>query len=982
MHAEQMIISRKQLRKFVQINTIQLVTISCVSAQILTTVAIHVIQNSRRNRKLQLNVKQVYLSKFIFQKKRFHGKWCIYGRWSYLVLLWVQDEDRIEREKETVDALLSLVAWPRAASLDLKPNRWSSLRKGKKRRKKPQTTNCNKGGKSRRRPGQGEMSSTESGGLDSDSCSTANRTFEPLVRSSPVRTDDSPPLFASASSSSSLQQQFSTLNVISNNNCTMNNNNNNNSMSSCCTTAVSTISSGCGVAGGGSSSLRYCSVGVTAAGSGCLEMSLGGSVSCNGTVGVMTLKTTANAAVLSSHLTRCPLCSEPYDQPKVLACFHTFCRACLEKLVDTPGKVLCPQCNLETQFSADQGVDSLFSDYALINLLEQLKVRAGSCTEVSSSTVVSDAASPSSSASPSASSTSVLQTNCTGCKSKDMSALAHCYDCTNYLCANCVMAHKYMHCFEGHRVVDLCDVIPSEVERVVRCMQHRSEPLKYFCVSCSVPICSECLNSDHPRGMHHFELMSEVSGQQIKVMQQLLDEARNKQMKLMESLKATEDATQRLLLSYQKAQQDIIETANLLQQVVEEQRQQAMRDLEQAYNCKQLGVNVVDKKLQHTMEKLSHTIEFTSRLLQYTNSTETLVFKKLLENRIGVVLNYSPDMNALSHSDLEFVPNVQGSRLAIMNTFGYVRQGQDLSYMGKSGLAPISRPTLSVTAAQYCQPNGSAPGGPGLGLSIAAAHYLPVVNGSGGAVAGSAGSGAQVTGVSSHLAGGSLLNGSTGPVAVNRATGDIIVTERSPTHQIQVYNQYGQFIRKFGANILQHPRGVTVDYKGRIVVVECKVMRVIIFDMVGNVLVKFGCSKYLEFPNGVVTNDRQEIFVSDNRAHSVKVFNYEGAYLRQIGGEGLTNYPIGVGINQLGEVVVADNHNNFNLTVFQQDGMLINALESKVKHAQCFDVALLDDGSVVLASKDYRLYIYRYLQVSSLIISSSSSNTPIQFFAV
>ena len=35
----------------------------------------------------------------------------------------------------------------------------------------------------------------------------------------------------------------------------------------------------------------------------------------------------------------------------------------------------------------------------------------------------------------------------------------------------------------------------------------------------------------------------------------------------------------------------------------------------------------------------------------------------------------------------------------------------------------------------------------------------------------------------------------------------------------------------------------------------------------------------------------------------------------------------------------------------------------QVKHAQCFDVALMDDGSVVLASKDYRLYIYRYVQV-------------------
>ena len=41
----------------------------------------------------------------------------------------------------------------------------------------------------------------------------------------------------------------------------------------------------------------------------------------------------------------------------------------------------------------------------------------------------------------------------------------------------------------------------------------------------------------------------------------------------------------------------------------------------------------------------------------------------------------------------------------------------------------------------------------------------------------------------------------------------------------------------------------------------------------------------------------------------------------------------------------------------------MNQFHLQVKHAQCFDVALMDDGSVVLASKDYRLYIYRYVQV-------------------
>ena len=82
--------------------------------------------------------------------------------------------------------------------------------------------------------------------------------------------------------------------------------------------------------------------------------------------------------------------------------------------------------------------------------------------------------------------------------------------------------------------------------------------------------------------------------------------------------------------------------------------------------------------------------------------------------------------------------------------------------------------------------------------------------------------------------------------------------------------------------------------------------------------------------------------------------------LRQIGGDGITNFPIGVNIGPNGEVLVADNHNNFNVTIFDREGNLISAVESKVKHAQCFDVTLTSDGSVVVASKDYRLYVYRF----------------------
>ena len=201
-------------------------------------------------------------------------------------------------------------------------------------------------------------------------------------------------------------------------------------------------------------------------------------------------------------------------------------------------------------------------------------------------------------------------------------------------------------------------------------------------------------------------------------------------------------------------------------------------------------------------------------------------------------------------------------------------------------------------------------------------------------------------------------------VCIVKSTGDIVITERAPSHQIQIYNKYGQFVRKFGANKLKHPRGICVDSKGRIIVVECKVMLILIFDLMGNLLKKFKLPNHLGFPNGICcSNDGcpEEIFISDNRDHCIKVYDYNGNFIRQIGGEGITNYPIGVRINSKNEIIVADNHQSFNLTMFTQEGMLINAFKSKARHSECHDLDLIDDDSVVLSSNDCRIYVYKYV---------------------
>lgn len=693
---------------------------------------------------------------------------------------------------------------------------------------------------------------------------------------------------------------------------------------------------------------------------------------------------------------------------------------------------------------------------------------------------------------------------CTGCKSTESDAVARCFDCANFLCPNCVMAHQFMHCFEGHRVLNLGDskieepknnlvVNGGNGEKALLCPRHKTELLKYFCRPCNVPVCKECTVSDHPGPQHDCAHISEAGPQQLEAVARAVQEGRARASDIRAAVKAADHGAARLQVQYHKAQNEINDTFQFYRSMLEERKQELLKELESVFSAKHISLGVVTQKANETADKIQQTCDFVERLTKYTTVTEVLMVKKLLDTKLQALINSTPDVT--NHSaDLEFVSNYQAIQVGVRNTFGYVRSSSE-SNAGPSKQPPIARPTaLSSGSSNGSSGPGSAGSLGGLLLdrpysnglvptsTTCAASTSPSpyegnviskrfnsanslgpfsttisdlnVNGmnpyekwsNGGSdnypvtgnehyphpappadsvldltsklmttaifppksqikrqkmiyhckfgefgvmegqftepsgVAVNAQNDIIVADTNNHRIqifdkegrfkfqfgecgkrDGQLLYPNR--VAVVRTSGDIIVTERSPTHQIQIYNQYGQFVRKFGANILQHPRGVTVDSKGRIVVVECKVMRVIIFDQAGNVLQKFGCSKHLEFPNGVVVNDKQEIFISDNRAHCVKVFNYEGAYLRQIGGEGITNYPIGVGINAAGEILIADNHNNFNLTIFTQDGQLVSALESKVKHAQCFDVALMDDGSVVLASKDYRLYIYRYVQV-------------------
>ncbi|KAL5471151.1 hypothetical protein EMCRGX_G029235 [Ephydatia muelleri] len=156
--------------------------------------------------------------------------------------------------------------------------------------------------------------------------------------------------------------------------------------------------------------------------------------------------------VLEKHIT-CPVCLEVFKEPKTLSCLHTYCRECVNKLIQaraTYGDIQCPECRgVVPVYEKDANkFPTSFLMNSLIDTYEKL-------------TKSSDP--------------SMLCENC----GKDK-ATAFCSDCALHICAGCVLCHKTM-----------------------------KKQLELYCQSCEQLICLSCTIIDH-KG-HNFDFVDTLA---------------------------------------------------------------------------------------------------------------------------------------------------------------------------------------------------------------------------------------------------------------------------------------------------------------------------------------------------------------------------------------------------------------------------------------------------------------------------------------
>ena len=173
----------------------------------------------------------------------------------------------------------------------------------------------------------------------------------------------------------------------------------------------------------------------------------------------------------------CDICLDSYTEPKLLQCFHVFCKQCLEQLVvhDRQGLSLhCPSCR-QTTLLPPTGVSGLRTAFYLNNLFEVYDA-------------IKKVKKP-------------QKTQCEKCKKRV--ATNFCRNCGQCICARCTETHQEWEEFSSHEVItitqlegDVAQLLPAK-KKVLFCSKHPTNELDIYCETCEELICRDCIVRIH-----------------------------------------------------------------------------------------------------------------------------------------------------------------------------------------------------------------------------------------------------------------------------------------------------------------------------------------------------------------------------------------------------------------------------------------------------------------------------------------------------
>ncbi|XP_056019378.1 E3 ubiquitin-protein ligase TRIM56-like [Ostrea edulis] len=323
----------------------------------------------------------------------------------------------------------------------------------------------------------------------------------------------------------------------------------------------------------------------------------------------------AISSTITDEFLTCSICLEIYKDPKILPCLHSFCKTCIENFIrkeDQNTKHSCPLCRENFKIPNDS-TDALKTNFCLKNLIELVTSGKQEVTKL-----------------------------CSFCTllGKDVEASAQCLTCKDLLCSECAdHRHRSTRFTLHHRVVTLAEVKTGKYNDVIRskqqipCSEHTDEDLRYFCDTCDVPICRDCIVLSH-QGHKYIapkdarERLDDSLGKSMSALKENLGKLKFGKENVEHALNQLEDEKQKFKEDLEKQFDVVVENIRRSKKSIE-------NDFDRIVKSRQESLHRQGESIENENKKLGETVSFCSNILSCGSDIEILTMKTELNERLA-----------------------------------------------------------------------------------------------------------------------------------------------------------------------------------------------------------------------------------------------------------------------------------------------------------------------------------------------------------
>ncbi|XP_033726376.1 tripartite motif-containing protein 3-like [Pecten maximus] len=308
-------------------------------------------------------------------------------------------------------------------------------------------------------------------------------------------------------------------------------------------------------------------------------------------------------------LTTCPICKERFKQPKILSCHHTFCFQCLQSyFMQTPEESSpCPLCRC------------LFFP------------PKGDVSNLPTSTFMQDVVMMIERKSP------IMKKHCTVCKTTKNAGYM-CVECDVQMCESCKDTHETFR-KDSHNLLRLDEIEAVPIISVIagkktsrKCDKHSGQILEHLCLSCNIPMCSECKTTSHSQ--HRTQNINHAA-EETRNFIRLIQKSSNPDVnRLTETITDIKSLSTSIQISTDAMKDEVRTMADLLVKMVREKERKMLHNIETDVVLRQKELKSIEDATEFRLTSLFTFLDYVKSLETFGDVTQLSVAKQTIQKRL------------------------------------------------------------------------------------------------------------------------------------------------------------------------------------------------------------------------------------------------------------------------------------------------------------------------------------------------------------